>query len=237
MLSSTRASRMAKRPRYDTQRSKIYAAEAALPKGSGADDRLMTLAEVQAYVDRVTDLAWFRRRWGSRHITARTKRGGGGYAPVLAGGINIGLNVTGARGKPGTYKALVLHEIAHVVTVLPADQERNWHGPAFARTVLEMYGFEFGGEAEQAFRAACKECHVRIGSPTPLRAELPPARPVVYTWRVKLGDDELLILEGTSLSSVLAQLASPRYLARFKAADATELRIWKSRATAKAARP
>lgn len=231
-----RTPRLAKRKinRQDTKRSRVYAAEGtALPHGP--EQHLASIAEVQAYVDRVTDLAWFRRRWPTHtRIAAVIKRGGGGYAPVNSNRIHVGLNVTGARGKPGTTRALVLHEIAHVVTDLAPD-DHNWHGPAFVRTALEIYGFEFGKATADAFRAACKEQKVRLGSPTPLRApsKTPPPRAVPHTWRIQLGKDELLIVQATTLLGALDQLTSvgSGYRARLKATDATEIKVWKSRAT------
>lgn len=225
-FTSRTASRAAQATRRDTLRQKVYDAESATVCAGG--ELLRTIEDVQKYIDRVTDLAVFRRRWGSRRIRALPKRGGsGGYAQ--SGEVHVGLPCT---------KWTALHEGAHVIaSPLPAAEAGNFHGPTFRRTLLELVGFEFGETAAQSFRDALKKRKLRLGPPTVLRPldKVPEARPTVHTWRVQLGKDELLILQGTSLASALAQLSSPKYHARFKAADATEVRIWKSRAVSKAA--
>src|SRR5262245_34606111 len=128
MLSSTQASRMAKRPRQDTQRSKVYAAEGFL---WGDDVIGAHLEEVQSYVNKLTDYEWFRRRWGSKHITVKAGRGAGGRSHGF-GHITIGLATTHTRGThgrpPGAQRHVVLHEIAHEVSYRDAGAEGNWHG-------------------------------------------------------------------------------------------------------------
>lgn len=214
--------------RRDTLRQKVYDAESATGRAGG--ELLRTIDDVQQYVDRVTDLAVFRRRWGAKKIRAVAKRGHGGGGYALGGAIHVGLPCT---------KWTALHEVAHItVWPLPDDEKGNHHGPTFRRTLLELVGFEFGETVAQSFRDALKKRKLRLGPPTVLRPldKVPEARPTIHTWRVQLGKDELLILKGTNLAAALAQLVhSPSYYARFKAADATELRIWKSRAVSKAA--
>jgi hypothetical protein len=72
----------------DFQRQRVYDAElAALPKDTvGA-----TLKEVQAYADKITGYAWFRRRWGARTLKVAAIRGSGGFVYDNSSTINIGL--------------------------------------------------------------------------------------------------------------------------------------------------
>lgn len=221
---SARASRLAKMPRQDSQKLKVYRAEWETLRN---DTVGTTTAEVQAYVDRVTDLAWFRRRWGSHKITVRGARGQGG----LGGGssIKVGLNVTGARGtQPGAQKAVVLHEIAHCLA--PVAEH---HGPEFVRILLELVRFECSPEEYEAYREALKKNRVKVGPPTPLMAAVktPAPRPVKRTYRVQIDKVPVLFVEATSLAGALYTIQSRPGLNQLLR-DAVDIRIWKSRAPA-----
>ena len=236
-LTSARASRLAKRPREDTQKSKVYAAGwAALSENIVVGT---TQPEVQAYVDRVLDLAWFRRRWGQKRITVVLKRGQGGHAERWSGNIVIGQNATGIMGSaPGASKATVLHEIAHQ---LAKPRDNNWHGPEFTRVLLELVSFEFGTETAAKLRAEYKAKRVKVGSPTKLLAEakVPPPRPTPKTWRVAIqtpSGEVVALIQANSLKGALYSLQNTHgpHLA-----EATDVRIYKSRAvsTRAAAKP
>jgi putative metallohydrolase (TIGR04338 family) len=224
-LSSARASRMAKRPRRDTQKAKVYAAEQFLWGTSVGT----TLAEVQAYVDKLVDYAWFRRRWGSRRIRVEARRGLGGQAH-LGGTIEVGFNATGAHGHaPGAQVNVVLHEIAHQVTTSAADG--NWHGPEFARAMLEIVRYALGEAQVQQLREEYRKHKVKVGSPTVLRAleQTPDPRPTPRTWRFEANFPtgvETIAIEALTLKHALE-----RIIRNYTLTDTTELKIWKSRAT------
>jgi putative metallohydrolase (TIGR04338 family) len=225
-LSSRRASNMAKRPRLDTKRQKLYDAEAGAFRGD--DVRFQGVAQAQAYVNRLCDLAWFRRRWGSRRITVFAKRGSGGYARGSAD-VHIGFNATGVYGKAtagSCSRLIVLHEMAHT---LSGDVEaEGWHGPTFCRVLFELTRYAVSAEVAEKLRQEYKAHKLRMGSPTKLRAadRVPAPRPVAKVWRVQIGKAEPLVVEGINLRAIVRELTL-----NGKLSDATELRIWKSRAT------
>jgi putative metallohydrolase (TIGR04338 family) len=199
----------------DFQRQRVYDAElAALPKDTvGA-----TLKEVQAYADKITGYAWFRRRWGARTIKVAAIRGSGGFVYDNSSTINIGLNVTGG----GALRRLVLHEIAHTVS----HGER--HGPGYTRAMLELVVGVFGQEVASKLRTEYRAHKVKVGPRTPLKATLDPPKPKPLTWRVVAtvnGVQHALTVEALTMRSALYNVPLDMTL------EVTELRIWKGRAS------
>jgi putative metallohydrolase (TIGR04338 family) len=209
----------------DNQRQRVYNAESvALP----SRPRLgTTVAEVQAWVNKITDYAWFRRRWGRRNITVVQKRGSGGYVYNNSTTIHIGLNVQGG----GAYQSTVIHEIAHVLV----PQER--HGPMFARTMVELTRYTFGAYNAANLLSAYRTYGARVGSPTPMRVSVPEPRPIPLTWRASFRRTgthatEVVVLQALSARGALAK--AEKHLTGVD--NVTEIRVWKSRAV-KAASP
>lgn len=230
-LHPDRARRMAKRPRLDTQKGKLYQAHwDALPINDVVGT---TVKDVQAYVDRVANLTWFRRRYGTKRIIVEFKRGQGGFNPQYSDRIVIGQNATGMHGStPGAAKRTVLHEMAHTIV---GHCEGNWHGPEFARVQLELVTFEFGAEIGQKLRAAYKKNRVKVGSPTPLRTEdkTPAPRALPRTWRVVIqtpSGEVVEYIEAVDLGRALDKIQMR--LSHARLAAATDLRVYKSRAPA-----
>jgi len=230
---SARMSKLAKRPRRESQQQKMYNAEGFLwgePVGT-------TVAEVQAYVDKVANYEWFRRRWGTQRFHVESQRGLGGHGGY--GNVTVGLNLTGQNGhKPGAQRNVVLHEMAHT---LAGSDGGNWHGPKFARAMLELVRFAIGPAEAKQLRERFKQYRVKVGPPTPLReaARTPAARTVVTQklWRVeyKLGKEtktasyETGTMKG-ALQSLLSTLERDP-----NAASITNVRIW--RGVRQAAKP
>lgn len=125
----------------DSQRSKVYAAEKALP-GYLTERRLETVPELQAYVDEVTRSEWFRWRF-PRLGSARAM---GGLVPVLV------LDGRGRRSACASGRTIsmpcfarsrmvVLHELAHVCILFdPSVRPGSYaaHGWEFCAIYLEL---------------------------------------------------------------------------------------------------
>jgi putative metallohydrolase (TIGR04338 family) len=223
------------RKRRDTQRLKVYRAGwETLPN----DDIVgTTVTQTQAYVDKVCDTAWFRRRWGTKRITVQFKKGLGGYTPAYSNLIVIGMNATARLGRaPGASKATVLHEMAHVVT---GHCDGAWHGPEFTRNLLELVSFEFGPLTADNLKAAYRAQRATVGKALTLKpADATPApRPALKVWRIVVGDKSLQV-EATSIIGAMRKLDSltavlSMGLTAAEVRSATDIRIYKSRRVTK----
>jgi putative metallohydrolase (TIGR04338 family) len=224
---SARMSRLAKLPRRETQQKKMYDAEHFLfGKAVGT-----TKADVERYIQKITNYEWFRRRWGSKTFSVDTQRGAGGHGGY--GQVSVGLNVTGAHGfEKGAQRNVVLHEMAHTLAQ-GKDPGGNWHGPHFARTMLELVRYAIGPTEAKQLRENFKHFRVKVASPTPLRApeNTPAPREVVSPklWRVeyKRGKEtQTVSFETSSMKGALKSLLST--LERdSEAASVTNVRIWR----------
>jgi putative metallohydrolase (TIGR04338 family) len=130
----------------DTQRQRVYNAETYMPRGQ----TWATIADVQAYVDRLLASALWRRlcpsvtkvvitpaRWNA--VWSRA------YSDKTGGTIRLAA---------GHYDQLLLfHELAH----LAQPPNTAWHGPEFCliylRLVYHWMGDRIGGALEERFKA------------------------------------------------------------------------------------
>lgn len=146
------------RPR-DAQRSRLYRAEYPL---WDVGQRWQTVPEVQAYVDRLDESAWFQRRWGRRRIVVedgRGRRSAVGYT------YEIGVPRLMRR------ELIVLHEIAHCLT----PRTYAPHGPEFAGVVLTLVRHKMGDEAGRQLAESYRAHKVRVN----MKAVPKPKRSVV----------------------------------------------------------
>jgi len=231
VLTTARATRLAKLPRRETQQSKVYAAEGIL-WGTAVGT---TRAEVQAYVDKVANYEWFRRRYGRQTFHVSTQRGLGGHGGH--GDVAVGLNSTGSRGyQAGAQRNVVLHEMAHTIA---GEDGGNWHGPKFARVMLELVSHAVSADAGKMLREQYKTHKVKLAPPTPLRASVPPAREVVQPklWRVEYkfrGEQKTHSVEANSMAGALYSFQNTH---NNVLREATNLRIWKGVRQAAATKP
>ena len=108
------------RPR-DSQRSKLYEAERAVTWEG--ERKFETVAEIQRYVDRLTSQMWWIKRWP--RITAGTVLTWDGFEdrPAIVVHDGRGRRRAGASNRMITMpkwsrvEHIVLHEVAHIVTV------------------------------------------------------------------------------------------------------------------------
>jgi putative metallohydrolase (TIGR04338 family) len=138
----------------DTQRSKVYAAEAKfrslnLQPQLFADAKFNDIWLCQNYVNRILDQQWFRARFGERQITVDYGRNGG----MAYGSRKITLGVWARQ------PIVILHEIAHCVA---PSQTR--HGAEFAGIFLFLVKQVYGAEAAKQLRACYKEARVKTSN-------------------------------------------------------------------------
>jgi putative metallohydrolase (TIGR04338 family) len=156
----------------DKQRQRLYDAESIVPAGRTFE----TVAECQAFIDKVLASAFVRRRWGLHAIEVLDGRGH--------------RNATGGSGaiqapKWARNEAVLSHELAHCLAGSHA-----MHGPQFARVRLELTGHIFGAEVRAGLLKSYRGHRVKMAPPTKLRPShrVPPAPTVtaVPFWRVFL---------------------------------------------------
>lgn len=137
---------------YDSQEHGDYSATAIRLLGPGGDKvpstGSVTIEAVQAYVDHVTSAAWFQRRWGRRHITARHKV----YGSATGGGSTITMPPWSRN------EMIILHEIAHCLT----PSRYAPHGPEFAGVFLTLVRHAAGAEVGRRLRERFRENRVRV---------------------------------------------------------------------------
>jgi putative metallohydrolase (TIGR04338 family) len=147
------------RPR-DSQRSKLYAAEAIL---QGAPD-FKTVQECQAFADSVMANRWVRARW-NRYIEVRPGKGHTRATGSHSSGI-IQLPLWSRQ------RLVVLHEVAHVLT--PGNYAH--HGPEYAGVLLSLVHHVLGAEQAAKLRVSYREHRVRYnlkGVPSSPRYTVP----------------------------------------------------------------
>lgn len=158
----------------DSQRGRVYAAERELwvpgPRSinssCAAGGRLETIAEVQAFVDRVCQSPWYARTFPRAHRRTTAAHGGGNSAARSVGIARIEMPAW-AR-----CRLVVLHEMAHCI-VSACHPGEPWHGRAFCRTYLSLVERWLGADTARALRAAFRKHRVRWCQPRP-GAKAPP---------------------------------------------------------------
>lgn len=140
------------RPR-DSQRAKAYAAERFAFMdcfGWGRQD-FKSIKAIQAYVNKVTRCAWFRRRWGKRDIKVSFKP----YGSATGGFGSIRLP------RWAWTRPVILHEMAHCLS--PAGGPYGpGHGRLWARTYLELVRYALGLKPYEALRDAYRAQRVKF---------------------------------------------------------------------------
>lgn len=139
----------------DTQRSKVYAAENKVDRGK----RFESLRECQAFSHKVTDSAYYRRKYHTGSILCQDGRG---RSSACASNTWEGPVIKLPRWS--RCELVILHEIAHHAAGLP--NKHNWK---FAAVLLDLTRHFMGKEAAEALKAAYKEGRVKFTAPRPKR--------------------------------------------------------------------
>jgi len=141
----------------DNQKGRVYAAERA-SKLERHKSQAMSIAECQAYVDRVLSSAYVMRKYPTRSGDPRrihVEHGrGGGYATLGWNGSIIRLGVWGRQ------PVVVLHEVAHHIAGL--SHAHDWK---FAAVFLDLVRHFMGAEAGDTLKAEYKAQRVRYRQP------------------------------------------------------------------------
>jgi putative metallohydrolase (TIGR04338 family) len=138
----------------DTQKSKVYAAEAKFRSMNFepqilVDAKFSSIWECQNYVNRILDQKWFRARFGERQIVVDYGRNGG----TAYGSRRITLGVWARQ------PIIILHEIAHCVAPYQVR-----HGAEFAGIYLFLIKQVYGADAAKALRDCYKEARVKTSN-------------------------------------------------------------------------
>jgi putative metallohydrolase (TIGR04338 family) len=148
------------RPR-DSQRSKVYAAERFWRYSGGGrhvgarNERLETVPEMQAWVDKITASAWWQQRYP--HVSKITVRDGAGQRRALGYPGRRMISMP----KWSRSRGVILHEVAHVI----APTGTAWHGWEYCAELLALVQHFLGKEEADALRAAFDQERVRYRKP------------------------------------------------------------------------
>lgn len=158
----------------DSQKTKVYHAEYVLLKeGMAGRERLATVEEMQAWVDKITASAWWRKRYP--RVTKITVQPGAGQRRALAFPYRRIISMP----KWSRTKGIILHEITHLVvpTHLAA------HGWEYCAEYLAIVKHFLGKADHDALKAAFDSERVRYRKPRK-RAPLTPEQKAVLVERL-----------------------------------------------------
>jgi len=143
----------------DSQRQKVYEWGWAMEKLAPGCKSLMSMEDATAYVAKV---------WAD-YSTAQPPRVQDGRGRRRAAGSMYGINLPKWARQPAT----ILHELAHSLTDRISGVHA-WHGPEYARNLLELYARYLKVPKREAL-ALARKYHVRIAPvgacPKPLDRE------------------------------------------------------------------
>ncbi len=137
----------------DSQKGKLYKAEKILLPIS---QRLETVPEMEKYLKKVLDRAPIQRRysrWLGRKIVVKDGRG----CRHAYGNYNWIKMPRWARSQH-----IVLHEVAHALTLRKHGDAVADHGWQYAAIYLDLVKFGMGAEAHDALKASFKQHKVRF---------------------------------------------------------------------------
>lgn len=122
----------------DSQRQKVYRAQDCI-KHQGV--QFTSIEEMQTYTDKLTNSAWWKRRFPGRRIEIEGQRSN-------ASAIARGDGYTISMPKWAWSEMILLHEIAHHATDRRHGRTARIapHGREFARTFLELVRHKMGDE-------------------------------------------------------------------------------------------
>jgi putative metallohydrolase (TIGR04338 family) len=140
----------------DQQRKRLYAAEKVL---QGTTKRFANVGEMEAYVLRVSRYKVLQNRFGEhflRNVAVKDGRGrsrAGGWAGGWAGGITMPLW--------SREELIVLHELAHTITMRLCGSGVAGHGWQYANVYLQLVKTVLGQEKHDILKASFKKHKVR----------------------------------------------------------------------------
>lgn len=140
----------------DSQKSKVYAAEwALLDRDRAGRERLDTVPEIQAWVDKITASAWWRKRYP--RVKKITVKNGAGQRRALAFPYRQEISLP----KWSRSKGIIIHEITHLVVPVSVAS----HGWEFCSEYLAIVKHFLGQGDHDALKAAFDKRKVRYRKP------------------------------------------------------------------------
>lgn len=148
---------MSKLPR-DNQKKRLYDAERQHSLWEDNACGRMSVADMQAFVDKVTRSAWFVRRFGRRF--GILVKDGRGHQNATGNGQNRTLQMP----RWSRSKLVLLHEIAHVVTEYKRGPwtEGGPHGKTFCAWYLTLIRYVLGKDAYAEMRQCFRAGRVKV---------------------------------------------------------------------------
>lgn len=163
------------RPR-DSQRSKVYSCEYVLrDAGMVGRERLETVEEMQAWVNKLLASAWWKKHY--RSVSKVTVKDGRGQRRALAHTWRNTISMP----KWSRSKGVIIHELAHLVTPLAAPS----HGWEFCANYLELVRHFLGQADHDALKEAFDKRKVKYRKPRQ-RAPLTDEQKAVLVGRLAL---------------------------------------------------
>lgn len=158
------------RPR-DSQRQKVYDAEARWEAEGFLGRRFTTIAEIQKYVDGLLASAYIQRHYGDvirrQVLRVRVLDGRGRRTACARPGVNELCFPIWSRTE-----STVLHEVAHLLVNWKYERaDAAWHGHQFAACMVELVNNRMGKAAGRALVARYKAKRVRYRRPRQLTDE------------------------------------------------------------------
>lgn len=141
----------------DTQRKKVYNAEAVLLRFAKP---LREITDIEKYLRKQLARKAITSRYPDAAEAMRVKDGRGTRKALAYGTYAISIPLW-ARNE-----AIVLHEAAHVITSRHIDRRKaSAHGWQFCETLLVLVRFIMGREAHDALKQSFKDHKVRFSKP------------------------------------------------------------------------
>jgi len=132
----------------DSQRSKLYHAEASAPKGQ----HFASVGDIQNHVDRITTSLWWRNRSATVKVYVKDGRGrrkAGAWTNRALGFLTM--------PRWSRYELCILHELAHVMT----PRKYADHGREFVRSFLALVDRWMGKQAAADLRESFRQHRVK----------------------------------------------------------------------------
>lgn len=143
----------------DSQRSKLYRAENAYFTKAGLDKtELPEVKDIEVFVKKVLNRAPIQRRYKAAILWGPVKvKDGRGHSKTAEGGI-WGINMP----RFARSRWLVLHELAHTITIRHHGRYVAAHGREYAAVYLNLVHFGLGKEHADGLKRAFIEGKVRF---------------------------------------------------------------------------
>ncbi len=137
----------------DSQRSRLYKAERDITIPNG--NYLSSVQDIQNYVDKIINSAWWRNRFSLKQISVKGGRTGCSASSYLYRRSGIGIIIMPHWSR---YELWILHEITHTIVNRPYAA----HGRLFAKIYLELVRHKMKSVAHKALKSSYRKYNVKF---------------------------------------------------------------------------